>query len=58
MQMNQLFWTRTNVGAFIYYALGTHYTPIQGVINESPYISITVYYRVNSFICIIGPYSD
>lgn len=33
MQMNELFWTRTDVGTLIHYALDPPYTLFQGVMN-------------------------
>ncbi len=33
MQMNELFWTRTDVGAFIHYAPDPPSTLFQGVMN-------------------------
>ena len=45
MQMNKLFWTRTDVGAFIYYALDSLSKPHEGVVNESPYVFITTLIR-------------
>ena len=38
MHVNEFFWTRTDVGAIIYYALHRRVERIQGVINYSPYI--------------------
>lgn len=52
MHMNQLSWTRTDVGAIIHYALAPRYMPIQGVMNDSPYI---FYSRVYLFMRIIAP---
>jgi hypothetical protein len=43
MHMNQLFGTRTDVGAIIHYALDPLYTPVQGVMNDGPYIFITAF---------------
>lgn len=38
MNMNELFWVQTDVGAIIYYVLNRPIERIQGVINYSPYI--------------------
>jgi hypothetical protein len=38
MQINELFWTRIDVGAIIHYALKQRVERVDGVMNDGPYI--------------------
>ena len=43
MQINEFFWTQTDVGAFIHYALKQRVERVEGIMNYAPTFFITAF---------------